>query len=589
MPSTPSFSSQLSSDVLALTNALAQISVQSSKPTSQKSSFKPQDDGHRMYPHIATLLTRDGMDDAQEDIAFACVSMYRHFAVFAVHQSPSPESTLASSPVHDEDPLTSENITQAGIPAQTLPSQCTKIRFESLTDPQSPTSQNTVEAVLKTGLTAVDVNQHVSDVKQILLGFSAYDLPEDDREERQTRCFVFFLQRSIEKLTQRFHNPRAFFSTQYAPWWRIFTEWDPNPGHFPVREFNLRYHITLIFNALSPGLLSYTQPLMLDCDTAVKCVNGLAVLLDVIDGKLLACQESTRSGEDWDRLNTTLRMLYSLLYETEVIRHIFFSSSLSAHILSLSSAQYGENGSDDGQKRDGPFLFRQLQKIVAWHRGLFMVASTKVVRAAIPIHFNLISVPPLSVEVTPIMNLVNEIYHSKRHRTLIRSYLACRGVFSHDSKAFSPHYDASLMGILMAADHHEYSDLFAEDVASDPRTIREMKDGILQVISTGKRCCYTCKKLASLLAIDASSPADSTIFCGGAFRPWSPPFGITEEVLTILRNDLMDLFKCHLECVIIQDKTMGSKRPAKCTEYKPGQLAVSKIIKTLNEIFPDGL
>ncbi|KAF7370511.1 hypothetical protein MSAN_00683000 [Mycena sanguinolenta] len=464
----PSCSSWVS-DIHALTNVLAQISVHSNS-TPTKSLFK--DDGNRMHSHIATLLTRDGMDEVQADISLACVSLYRHFAVFAVQQAPFPSEPISRSSSLSEDPPVSRNTTKGA-------SDRKKIRLESLVDLQSSlASRDKVEAVLKTGLKAADLNQHVSDVYQILLGFSAYDLPEDGREERQARCFIFLLQRSIEKLTQRFHGPRIFFPNQYTPWWRIFIQWDPDPERFPAREINVRDHIALILNALSPGLLSYNQPLVLDCDTAVKCITGLAVLLDVIDGKIAACKVSTRSPEDWDRLNTTLRMLYSLLYETEALRHIFYHSSLSTHVLSLSrAAQYGEIRVDNGEKHDGPFLFRQLQKIVAWHRSLFIIASTKVVRAAIPIKFNLLTIPspPPSIEVTPIMNLVNEIYPSRHHRALIRSYLACRGV-SNDFRAFSPHYNASLLGILMTTDYYGYSDVFEQDVASDPRRIREMKD-----------------------------------------------------------------------------------------------------------------
>ncbi|KAJ6518904.1 hypothetical protein C8R45DRAFT_949685 [Mycena sanguinolenta] len=567
----PSCSSQ-ANDICALTNLLAQISFHphfNSTPT--KSPVKSQDDGNRIYSHIATLLTRDGMDDAQADITLACVSLYRHFAVFAVHQAPSSSEPILQS----FDPLVSNTPKRS--------SDRTKIRLESLADPQSPqATRDAVDAVLKTGLNAADINQHVSDVKQILLAFSAYDLPDDDREERQTQCFIFLLQRSIEKLTQRFHGPRIFFSTQYTPWWRIFIQWDPNSRHFPAREFNVRYHIALILNALSPGLLSYGQPLVLDCDTAVRCITGLAVLLDVIDGKIAACKVSTRSAEDWDRLNTTLRMLYSLVYETEALRHIFYNSSLSAHVHSLSrTARYGEIRLEDGEKHDGPFLFRQLQKIVAWHRSLFMIASTKVVRAAIPIQFNLLTIPPPppSTEATPVMNLVNEIYPSRYHRALTRSYLACRGVFSDDFRTSSPHYKANLLGILMATDYHEYSDVSEAEVASDPRRIREMKDGILQVISTAKKCCYACEKLASLLGADPSSPTtDSTSICGDLlFRPWSPPFGITPEVLSLLRDDLMDQLKHHLECIILQDKIIASAHRAKEKEYSVGRLPVMRI------------
>ncbi|KAJ6581625.1 hypothetical protein B0H19DRAFT_1116052 [Mycena capillaripes] len=549
MPSSPC-SSSLASDIRALTTALAQISSRTS-PTSTKSVFEHHENGHgpgpnKCYDHIATLLTRDGMDDAQADICLAGATMHGQFALFAVHQSPpsSPESTAASSPLC----IAIKPAPGAGLPSAPSKFRSTKIRFESLHQPQPPLSTGKMlEAVLKTGLNAVDLNQHVSDVKQILWGFLGYDLPEDDGEERQTKCLIFFLQRSIEKLTQRFHDPRVFFSTECTPWWRMLTQWDPDPEDFPMREFNVKYHVAVIFNALAPGLITYYLPTVLDCDTAIKCVIALAVLLDVIDGKLLACKQPSRLNEDWERLNTTLRMLYSLIYDTEIIRHIFFNSSLSAHLLALSRfAQCGEIVSDD-DKRDGPFLFRQLQKIVAWQRAVLVLASTKVVRAAVPIHFNLISIPPPSVESTPIMNLVNEIYSSRRLRTLIRRHLAERGIFSDDSKAISSHYNASLLGLLMAADYCEYSDIFAKDVATDPGKIREIKDGILQVITTGKKCCYACEKLASLLLKD-SAPSFDAVVC-----PWTPPLGITPEVLSLLRDDLMDQFKHHLEGVVLLD------------------------------------
>ncbi|KAJ7180757.1 hypothetical protein C8R46DRAFT_1070505 [Mycena filopes] len=573
-------SSRLASDIRALTFVLAQVSAGAARsplsPT--KNAFK-HDSGtaNKMYGHIADLLSRDAMEDDQLDMALTGVAMYQHFALFAVHQAPPPTATL--SPPHDLPNPLGTTTAAAELEAHPLSPKCgsngcTKISFESV---DRPRHLGDIETILKTGLNAADLHQHVSDIKQILSEFAPHDLSEDDREARQTKCLIFFLQRSIEKVTQRFYSPRIFFSTKYTPWWRMLTQWNPGPEDFPVREFGLRYHIILIFNALSPGLLTFDVPAILDGPTAAKCVTGLAVLLDVIEGKLLACKKPTRSKEDWERLSTTLRMLYSLLYETDVIRHIFTNSSLSALVLSLSkSAQSGDNG----DRHDGPFLLRQLQKVVAWQRALFMLASTKVVRSAIPINFNFISIPPPSVEMTPIMSLVDEIYPSKRHSTLLKSHLAGFGVWSEKPDGLtSSHCNASLMGILMATDYHEYSDVVARNVSVDPQKVLGMKDGIVQVIINRKKCCYACEKLASLLSLRDQPPR----WHEDVFRPWSPPVGITQEILMVLRQDLMDHFRRYLQFVVLQDDEAPTEKG------NLSSFSVWNMIATLKELIPEGI
>ncbi|KAJ7043730.1 hypothetical protein C8F04DRAFT_1229212 [Mycena alexandri] len=594
MPSLPP-SSRLARDIRALTFALAQLSAPTSpQPALTKRYFKHEHglNANKTYGHITDLLTRDAMDDDQAEAALAGVAMHQHFALFAVHQappeSPTPTATLlAAHDVPDTSETTTppaDSSTHTHTPADSSthrvspkcgPKDCTKIRFELVDRPQH---LGDIEMILKTGLNAADLNQHVSDIKQILSEFSPYDLSEGDREARQTKCLIFFLQRSIEKLTQRFHNPRTFFSTKYTPWWRMLIQWNPGTEDVPVHEFSPEYHVVLIFNALSPDMMSFDTPTLLDSNIATKCVTGLAVLLDVIDGKLLACRKPTRSHEDWERLSTTLRMLYSLLYETDIIRYIFTNSSLSALILSLSkSAQFRE----DGDKHNGPFLLRQLEKVVAWQCALFILASTKVVRSAIPINFNFISVPPSSVEMTPIMSLVHEIYPSKRQSSLLKSHLTSHGVCAEKPDGFSsPHYNASLMGILMATDYREYSDVSAGDVGADPRKVLDMKEGILQVIVAGKKCCYACEKLASLLGLKNQAPR----WHEDVFRPWSPPVGITQEVLTLLRKDLMDHFKRYLQFVVIEDESLR-------TREKGGSSAPFfwNMIETLNELSPESI
>lgn len=133
------------------------------------------------------------------------------------------------------------------------------------------------------------------------------------------------------------------------------------------------------------------------------------------------------------------------------------------------------NAEFEAEKRDGPFFFLQLQAIVAWQRSVLVLAYSKVVRAAIPIDFNLIMVPSPAVGVTPIMDLVDEIYPSGEDMRagLIKNHLTNLGIFADNSETNPPHHNAQLMGILMAMDHQ---DVFVEEVAADPRKICTMKE-----------------------------------------------------------------------------------------------------------------
>ncbi|KAK7025200.1 hypothetical protein R3P38DRAFT_2953252 [Favolaschia claudopus] len=569
----PHLSNDIEGDICALTNVLAQLSVprRTLSPKSPSKSYSRNDNGSKMYQHIATLLVHD--DETHADFSVAGAAMPRHFELVAVSQASSPEPA---------SPRQGDSSCAADVSAQQSEST---IRVDARLQPPLDAARP-LAAVLETGSHRVGFAQHVSDVTQLLLGFAALDLSEDERDERQTKCLVFLLQRCIGKLSERFHNPRICFP-QSTPWWKTLTLWKPNSERFPVREFSARYHITLIFNALTPGLLSWTDPTVLDSDLAVKCVTSLAVLLDVIGGKIAVCTQSTCVREDWDRLNTTLRMLYSLLYESEILRHIFHNSSLSGHIFR------SVDGSYSGEKCNGPFLYHQLEDLVGWHRALFMLVSTKVVRAAIPVKFNVISIPSSSAKMTPIMDLAGEIYPSRHHQMLLQSHLACRGALSESSKPEIrvPHYTASLVAFMMASESQEAKG-FSGSIVGDPRTVREIREGVSEVINARAKCCYTCEKLASLLAVDASSPTDSTLcdpYAGVPFRPWTPPVGIPLEVLTLLREDLMSCFKAHLELAILEDQIISSTKQAPMDEYDfvASHFSVSTMLDTMDDYFLD--
>ncbi|KAF7356502.1 hypothetical protein MVEN_00983400 [Mycena venus] len=158
MPS-PSRSSHLSSDIRPLIDALAQNSLQTS--SKHKGLIKHHDNGNNLYHHIATFLTRDGMKDEQADISLAGAAMYRHFGIFAMYESSSSEPTPASCPPH-EDPLVSK--TKIVTPGKFRSKGHTDVRFVVTNYPQIG---DTPEAVLKTGLDAADLNQHISDVNRI--------------------------------------------------------------------------------------------------------------------------------------------------------------------------------------------------------------------------------------------------------------------------------------------------------------------------------------------------------------------------------------------------------------------------------------
>lgn len=98
---------------------------------------------------------------------------------------------------------------------------------------------------------------------------------------------------------------------------------------------------------------------------------------------------------------------------------------------------------------------------------------------------------------------------------------------------------------------------------------------------TGKKCCYACDKLVSLFTVNLTDSPD------GVFRPWSPPLGIRQEVLRLLRDDLMHQFKHHLDCVVLQDKIASTRHTTEKENFD--QLSFLRIVETINEYFSDGL
>ncbi|KAJ7446390.1 hypothetical protein B0H11DRAFT_1745848, partial [Mycena galericulata] len=70
-------------------------------------------------------------------------------------------------------------------------------------------------------------------------------------------------------------------------------------------------------------------------------------------------------------------------------------------------------------------------------------------------------------------------------------------------------------------------------------------------IGVAKKCCYTCSKLASLL--NTHAPLDPPLRVPGShgiIHPWSPPFGIPDDILRLLRSDLMEHLQRHTESLV---------------------------------------
>ncbi|CAK5283124.1 unnamed protein product [Mycena citricolor] len=549
-PSTTS--ARLSSDIRALTDALTRISGFASSLSPSKHQ---EATSHRTFHHVSTLLNRDG---SQKDMALSGVSLHHRFLLFAVCSE-------------DES-------------AQSGKSTSRKMKIEHLRATKRCTSPEHMEALLNSGLESVPLRQHILDLSRILEGFAAYDIPAEEREDRQSKCLIFILQRSFGKIAQRFNTIQSFFLRE--PWWKFAIGWQPSKDELKPKKFSLKPHIAIIYNALSPGTMPFGASVILDTVMAGKCVQGLGVLLDVIDGKIWTCRPASASEDSWERLNTTIRMLYSLLYESDILRHILYLPCFSLHIQSLST---------DEDRCDGPFLFRQLQRVVAWHRALLVLSGTKVVRAAIPVDLSVIDVPPSPSDRTAIMKLVHELYPASSSETmsLIDSYLLDFGVYDMDAK-FPAHHKANLLGVVMAADSPNIASLFDATTASDPRRLHALKDvgqlpsvdvlsdklkGLLQALGTSASCCYMCDKLASLLSIDPSALAPS--FYDAVHQPWSPPLGSTVQVLRLLRSDLMDQLRRYLDWVVLQESSNQRIEEEKPLRKIPGQGSMFHMIETI--------
>nr|GAT60018.1 predicted protein [Mycena chlorophos] len=485
----------LERDIRTLTSALCRLSA---LPRSQP-PWKHPEYNAKPYSHIATLLLWDGMGQEETSLVFNGVSMREHFALFALQRLPLAESGIRVASTRF-----------VGNPELSLPSL-----FES-------------------GSRIVDLMTHFTDVVRVLRAFCGLELAEAERESRQSQCLIFLIQRSLGNIAQRLHKPKQLYGVVDFPWWNIFNAWkyDQDDCMSP-REFPLKPETVLIFNALSPDLLPVANSVAIDGILAPKCVAALAVLLDVIDAKITTCQSPTRTQDDWEKLNTTLRMLYSLLYDTEILRHIFHDESFSRFLLSRVKSP-----GDGKRQADGPHFFKKLQAVTAWQRAVLILSSTKIIRAGVPIQLNIVSLPSTGATMVPIMNLVKELYPS---RTLphIKAYLG-RLAPLQDVPTFPAHHNADIMGVLMAAD----SCLKASS-ARGPRRMWALKECMLQILSTCKSCCYACDKLTMLLTVDFPTlPSSPPSFI---FVPWSPPSGTPIEVLRQLREDLMVEFKRHLD------------------------------------------
>ncbi|KAF7308907.1 hypothetical protein MKEN_01091200 [Mycena kentingensis (nom. inval.)] len=491
----------LSNDIRALTNALCRTSSLPRAHSNVKRS-----ENVKMYLHIATLLTRDGMPKEEEDMLFSGVALREHFALFAFRR-------LGTELGGEARVETSER--RAG------------------------SSEAAMEHLFAQGLRRdTDLLTHFADVLDVLRAFAASTLPEDARELQQTKCLVFFTQRSLGPITRRFHQPKKLFASSTPSWWRILTAWEHDLAEFfPVHVFSLKPHIALILNALSPNLVHFGAPFLLDEESAKKCVDALVVLLDVVDRQLKACAAASQTRESWETLNTTMRMLYSLVHETEVIRHILTSSSFSTFLVSR-----GRDASIRPEKRDGPALFRELQGLTAWQRAVIMLTGTKIFRAAVPIKFHILSIPSGESRTTPVMDLVNEIYPSWRYHSLahIKAYIG-RLVLLGEQPVFTPHFNTDVMGAFLSTNEAS-------------REMWALQEGVLQILGNSKSCCYACDKFASLLtvAINSSpSPTDSPASPPSfLFVPWSPPPNTPTPILEALRADLVAELKRHLDCVV---------------------------------------
>ncbi|KAJ7745749.1 hypothetical protein B0H16DRAFT_1558092 [Mycena metata] len=492
----------LAADIRALTTLLSRVAKQATQPTSVDNLDEPQadKDARRSFHHVAVLLSGSAV------LGVTGSSSSGSFTLFGAREWSSPPSTDSKfAPLATCNPQRTESDTRIKL---------------SHTDDVRPLAE-----IFQDSNRIVPLSQHILDV-------TLYPtLDESDRE----RARMHILRRSFTKFSRSLYQPGKFFNLAASEnrWWTLLENIrvdDISAENPPVR-CHVRSVGRWAWNILARGLVPSTGEVSLTATTMKRVLETVVKVLQRIHEKV----GKTKEEKSWEgtTLDDLLLTLSSLLYGSKIIQLALSNASISNMLLASRKSEelVPDDDEDDlSAQRDGPFIYRSIEAVVAWHRAIGVLAASPVLSRRIPISFQLITAPPPPADLTPFFKLIDEASPSipAELRTELEKRFVDEGLMTDAGESLdfpgSTHCEAILMGFML------------ESNTEDPSPIRHTSN----VIGVTKKCCYCCDKLAAIL--NASSRFQGSIKTPGShgfITPWSPPAGIPDKVLLELRNDLM--------------------------------------------------
>ncbi|KAJ7019849.1 hypothetical protein C8F04DRAFT_1146556 [Mycena alexandri] len=287
---------------------------------------------------------------------------------------------------------------------------------------------------------------------------------------------------------------------------------------------------------LTPTVIAGYLKALANCVTAIhKCVGE--------------CAKPAASDKNWEELDLRLYILNQLIAGSKILEHVLTNKSVSDAIREAAKAFgkfLGDQETEDCvlESRNGGFVFRLLKNIVAWYRAINELLSSPFLKKDVQILVKVISVAPPPTEMTPIMDLVDELAMEEEIIDEVKTQFITKGILTSEGlpQAYSGtiHCEASMMGLMVMMEQDRCPQELVDAAGEDAAEIWAMSDTISHAIGVSTKCCFTCHRLAEYL--NDQFPAMWPLKPPGTheiIHPWSPPFGIPEGVLLNLRKDLM--------------------------------------------------
>ncbi|EDR06078.1 uncharacterized protein LACBIDRAFT_294726 [Laccaria bicolor S238N-H82] len=191
---------------------------------------------------------------------------------------------------------------------------------------------------------------------------------------------------------------------------------------------------------------------------------------------------------------------------------------------------------------DGQQVLRHLQAIVAWHAAAQSLLDKNRRQIAPTLRVGLVEVTPRHPDLMTVEDFVKEFFlkrpaSSSEARTSIENII--RKNYTMATFTGTTHAEATLMGLLKYFSPGSPSVNYGNQI--EDATLRLLKEFIEpatfeKAIAVGKKCCWCCDRLGSLLDIDIKLPGSH-----GVLFAWTPPrVGVEVTILQQLEKELWD-------------------------------------------------